>query len=397
MGKIGIYGGSFNPIHLGHIRAAEQFARELRLDRVLLIPAATPPHKTLPEGSASAQQRLELVRLSITPGTPLEASDLEFRREGKSYTADTISQLRALHPDDELYLLLGTDMFLGLHTWYRPDLICSQAQIVCALREENPPMQALEEQRNLLQARFRAKVRFVHNKALPLSSTDVRRLLFFDLAEPCLAPEALAYIRKHHLYGVGEDCRGLPFAQLRERSLGLLKSTRVPHVIGCCETAVKLARRWGANETDAARAGILHDVTKALEPEQQLQLCEKYGIITDDFIRAHPKLLHAKTGAMVAKYCFGENDAVVSAINWHTTGRANMGLLEKIIYIADYSEPNRAFDGVEKIRQYLYTDLDRALYTGFSMSLEELRKEGKSTDPNSYEAWRFLKEERNFL
>ena len=121
------------------------------------------------------------------------------------------------------------------------------------------------------------------------------------------------------------------------------------HILGCCQTAVELARLYGADETDAARAGLLHDITKALDGPLQLTLCRAYGTILDDFSRKNPKTLHALTGSLVAERVFGENEAVVSAIRYHTTGRANMTLLEKIIYVADYVEPNRDFPGVEKL------------------------------------------------
>ena len=124
---------------------------------------------------------------------------------------------------------------------------------------------------------------------------------------------------------------------------------------------MELAKVHGANVEDAARAGILHDVTKAMSGADQLRLCETYGIIIDDFLRTHTKLLHAPTAAAVAEHVFGENPAVCEAIRWHTSGRANMSTLEKIIYVADYMEPNRDFPGVKELRKLAYSDLDAAL------------------------------------
>ena len=396
MGKIGVYGGSFNPIHLGHVHAAEEMAAVLGLDRVLMMPAGIPPHKALPDGSPTAQQRLELVRRSVRGHDRLEACDLELRLEGRSYTVQTLRALQEQYPDDELFLLMGTDMFLCLQDWYQPEEICRLATLVCASRARKDDPQALQKQAEKLRSRFGARVRIVPNHVLEMSSTMVRRMLFFGCGEPYLAPAAMDYIRASRLYGVGRNWRNLPFEQMKEQSLALHKPQRVPHVKGCCETSVRLAQRWGENPALAARAGILHDVTKALDAPEQLRLCEKYGIVLDSFSVEHPKLLHAKTGAAVAKHIFGEDPAVVSAINWHTTGRAGMTRLEKILYIADYCEPNRSFDGVERIRALLDRDLDLALYTGFSMSLEELKREGKPADRHSYEAWLFLKQERNF-
>jgi nicotinate-nucleotide adenylyltransferase len=149
---------------------------------------------------------------------------------------------------------------------------------------------------------------------------------------------------------------------------------------------VELAKRWGADETDAARAGILHDVTKALDGPLQLTLCAEYGTILTDFEIKYPKTLHALTGALVAERIFGENEAVVNAIRHHTTGKADMSLLEKIIYVADYMEPNRDFPGVEDLRRLAFSDLDGALKLGLQMTLEHLKQQGAEVSPESRDA-----------
>lgn len=183
---------------------------------------------------------------------------------------------------------------------------------------------------------------------------------------------------------------GLPMNELEHVALALLKPTRVAHVQGCRDTAVELARYWGADETDAARAALLHDVTKALEPAGQLTLPGEYGMMLDEFSRNYPKTLHALTGSLVAQHVFGEKPAVVQAIRYHTTGRANMTLLEKIIYVADYMEPNRDFPGVEKLRELAFCDLDAALRLGLTMTLEVLLKQGSEVSPESREALSWL-------
>lgn len=397
MGKIGIYGGSFNPPHVGHTLAARELAQALGLDTVLFVPAALPPHKPLPVGSPDAASRLLLLREAVKSVPCGQVSDLELRREGPSYSVDTLEELARLYPQDRLYLLMGTDMFLSLHQWREPAHICRCAVIATAHREpENGPLhEKILKQAKRLREEYGAEVVVADNRFVEISSTMLRRMLRFQSAEPFLEPGVLALIEQKGFYGVNEDLRGLPFETLKETSLSLHMEKRIPHVIGCCETAVALARRWGANETDAARAGILHDVTKALDKRAQLLLCEKYGIMVGDFERENYKLLHAKTAAAVARDIFGENDAVCEAIYWHTTGRADMKLLEKILYIADYMEPNRSFDGVETLRELTQTDLDGALLCGFQMSLDLLISEGKVPGVDSLQARDFLLNERN--
>ena len=184
--------------------------------------------------------------------------------------------------------------------------------------------------------------------------------------------------------------------ELEKTVVSLLNPNRVNHVLGCRDTAVALAKHWGADETDAARAGLLHDITKALSGTLQLTLCSEYGMILDDFSLQYHKTLHALTGSLVAERIFGENRAVVNAICHHTTGKADMSLLEKIIYVADYMEPCRDFPGVDKLRELAYTDIDAALKLGLEMTLELLNKQGSEVSPASREALAWLNRKERF-
>ena len=168
----------------------------------------------------------------------------------------------------------------------------------------------------------------------------------------------------------------LELASLRKKAWQMLDAKRIPHVAGCEEEAVCLARRWGESPSAAAAAAILHDVTKRLSATEQLSLVKQYAIVCDDALLASPKLLHAVTGAAVAKAEFCMPDEICNAIRWHTTGKPEMTLLEKIIYLADYIEPTRNFPGVDALRKAAYEDLDSALALGLSMSLEEVRHGG---------------------
>ncbi len=390
MENIGVFGGTFNPPHLGHIAAARAAKEALGLDRVLLIPDGQPPHKALPEDTPSPETRLLLAKTAAECEPWLEADGLELSRQGKSYTADTLRVLSQTYPGDTLYLLLGTDMFLSLHNWYQPQTICELAVIVGMNRENSVEMQT---QKVHLEGRYGAKVVLLDNQPLEVSSTHVRRMLILGGAEHYVQQPVLLKIREKGLYGVGRDYKNLSETELRTVATGLLKRKRVNHVLGCAEMAVKLARRWGADERTALRAGLLHDVTKAMDGEDQLRLVEKYDIIISDFERSYPKVLHAKTGAAVAKQLFGESDEVAEAIRWHTTGKANMTLMEKIIYLADYIEPTRSFDGVEQLREMAMVDLNRTLLQAFDMVIEELIRENKQLCKETPEARDYLRAE----
>ena len=158
-----------------------------------------------------------------------------------------------------------------------------------------------------------------------------------------------------------------------------LSPKRVAHVAGCESQAVKLAMHWGEDPEKAAVAGILHDITKKQKAEKQLLLCDKYGIMLDNTERDNPQLLHARTGAEMAREIFGVSDDIYEAIRWHTTGKPDMTTMEKIIYLADYTEPTRDFEGVEELRDLCFKDLDEAMALGLRMSLEEIR--GRGAEP----------------
>lgn len=393
MTRIGIFGGTFNPPHMGHVQAVTAAREELGLDRVLLIPAAVPPHKQLSPHSPDADMRLELTRLAVAQLPWAEASDIELRRSGPSYTADTLTQLAAQYPEDELVLLVGTDMFLTLDKWYHPETICRLARIAFAARTELSPeaQAAAETQRDNLERRFGARVSLLHNPVRELSSSTVRRMLAFGCAGPLLPPPVAEAIERHGFYRAPSRLRQLPMAALEEVCLELVDAARIPHVQGCRDTAVRLAERYGCDPVEAARAGLLHDVTKALPPAQQLQLCADYGMMSADLTRMQPQLFHAITGSLVAERVFGECAAVCGAIRWHTTGSPGMTRLEQILYLADMIEPTRHYEGVETLRQAAERDLHEALCLSMERTVTHLRERGLEVSPETEETLQWLR------
>ena len=396
--RIGIYGGTFNPPHLGHLISARFAMDFLELDKLLLIPAGEPPHKAVPEGSPTGEQRLEMAELAadalLLPGRA-EVSDMELRRGGKSYTADTLRALRQADPEAELWLMMGTDMFLTLQNWREPEVICSLAHLGAFARTRSDTGEMLEIQGKYLSDRFGAKVCTIQLPQItPVSSTQLRAMLEQGEGAQYLPPAVYGYILRHGLYGTHADLKTLTVDQLRACSLSMVYAKRHAHILGVEEEAVKLARRWGADEEQARRAGILHDCTKYLKLEEHLAICEAAGIGLDDMERSSEKLLHSKSGAAVAKNVYGQSDQVYQAILYHTTGRADMTLLEKIVYLADYMEPNRSFEGVDKLRQLCYTDLDAALEMGLGMSVEDLKQRDVPIHRNTQGALDWIQEHR---
>ena len=396
MERIGIYGGTFNPPHTGHIQAARQALALLKLDRLLLIPDRIAPHKQIPAHSPTPEQRLEMLRIALSGDEKIEVSDIELQREGKSYTWQTIAQLKEIYPEAEFVLLMGTDMFLTLLDWKEPGFIMANATVGVFFRGDKNEQPRILAQKEKLEA-MGAKIELVENEVTAISSTQLRRLLAFQCADPFLPEGVGDYIRQNGFYDTAADWKHLSMEELEQVVVRLLDPGRVAHVLGCRDTAAALAQRWGVDVTDAARAGLLHDITKALDGPLQLTLCGAYGTILSDFGQRHPKPLHALTGSLVAERIFGENPEVISAIRHHTTGKADMTTLEKIIYVADYMEPCRNVPGVDRLRQLAFSDLDEALKLGLEMTLENLVSRKLEISPESREALEYLNQHRKVL
>ena len=394
--KIGIYGGTFNPPHLGHLTAARAVFELLNLDQLLLVPAGMPPHKELPAGSPTPEQRLEMTRLAgeqLGLGDRVRTLDIEVYRQGKSFTADTLAQLKAQHPEDELWLLMGTDMFLTLQAWHEPGKILSLAGIAAFGRTEEDTEELFSAQREYLYQTYPQARLFTLTipGVIDVSSTELREKLAKGEGASLLAPAVYGYILREGLYNTGADLKHLSLSQLRPVALSYLKHKRIPHVLGTEQEAIRLAERYGADVEKARRAALLHDCTKKLDMEEQLALCRRYGIQLDELEQKALKLLHSKTGAAIARDVFGVDDDIYSAIWYHTTGHANMTKLEKIIYLADYIEPSRDFPGVDKLRKVCYEDLDRGLLMGLEMTIEEMTSMGNPVHNATIEARDALK------
>ena len=376
-----IYGGTFNPPHLGHADALSCAAAALGADRILVVPAGIPPHKALAEGSPSAEERLRLCELAFEK---TDVTSIELHREGKSYTVDTLRSISHANPGVELYFLVGTDMLLYMEHWHEFREIFSLCTLAALPRAEGD-MAKIEQYAAYLRETYGAKIVIIPKTPLPMDSTALRAALPQRGGADKLCDAVYSEIIRRRLYDAKPD-----LVWLREKTDAYLKPTRIPHVRGCEETAARLAVRWGKNPEDAAEAGILHDITKKLSADEQLRLVEKYGIVLDAYERAAPLILHARTGAWFAREHFGVPDNIFSAIEWHTTGCPGMTTLDKIVYLADFIEPTRSFPGVERIRALAFDNLDGAMIEALKMSMDNVHRRGFQPHPRSAETLRWL-------
>jgi nicotinate-nucleotide adenylyltransferase len=195
--RLGILGGTFNPPHLAHLVCAQEAHRELALDRVLLIPAAIPPHKPV-EQEPGAEHRLQMCRLAVSDDDRFEVSDVELRRGGPSYTADTLAGLRSQAPNDELVLILGGDIAAGLPDWHQPEQVLELATVAIAQRRGTPRGKIV---RALATLRGSERARFFEMPRIGISSTMVRRRVGEGLPIRYFVPDqVLDYIERERLY-----------------------------------------------------------------------------------------------------------------------------------------------------------------------------------------------------
>lgn len=200
--KTGIFGGAFNPIHNGHLNLAKKYLEVLNLDRIIFIPTALPPHKT-DRFLESKEDRFNMLELAISDCEEFEISDIEFQRQGKSYTYDTLCLLREKYPNDDFYLIIGADQFLTFNLWYRYRDILDIASICTAARENGNQREKIIDFSNKLDGLDKNRFHLLNSDAVEVSSSQVREKIKKGEDVSSLIPEKVYnYIVEKGLYSV---------------------------------------------------------------------------------------------------------------------------------------------------------------------------------------------------
>lgn len=354
--RTGIFGGTFDPIHSGHLQLAQAALGQLGLDRVLLMPSGEPPYKKPLAGRAD---RLIMARRAADDLRGVEVCELEILRPGPTYAVDTLRALRRIYPEDELVYILGSDAAARVCRWKNADEAHRLCRFACVVR--SGAQDAVPEGMLKLET------------AIPdISSEAIRaEIAAGGTAADVLPSNVARYISARGLY-----LAAMPEAEIIAELRRSLKPGRFLHTLGVVDTSVELARIYGAPEGKALYASLLHDCAKNLAEGELVKMAEMVGADKDEMACA--PVLHAPAGAYLARERYGVHDAeVLCAIRRHTVGAEDMSLLDAIIYVADMIEPGRRFfAGLDDARALARRDIFRAAALCGRLTREYARGKG---------------------
>lgn len=336
MKKIAIFGGTFNPVHSEHIALVKSAIAELGLDKLIVMPTYVSPHKT--NKPAPAQDRINMLKLAFEGVDKVEVSDFEILKQGKSYTYQTVEHFYS--KDSTLYFLVGGDMLIDFKTWRYPKRILACATLAVFGRDTVGV--DYQKEQDYFKKTFNKEFVKLSYQGKDYSSTKIRTYFRLNLPLGDLMPASVCeYVVKNKVYEPDEYEKFI---------LKVLPEHRIKHTADVVITALKKARQLGLDEQKVRVSATLHDCAKYLDKN------EVKGFSLDDEV---PKpVVHAFLGAFVAEKYLGITDAeIIDAIRYHTSGKADMSLLSKLIFVADMVEEGRTYEGVEKLRE-LYENAD---------------------------------------
>lgn len=363
MGKILLFGGTFDPPHKGHLHLLESALKQEQFDAVYLIPAYIPPHKDhKPALSFEARKGILLDWFGHIPG--LVISDIEQQRGGRSYTVDTVAAVQAEHPTDALYLLIGSDMFLSFETWCRFEVLLKQVVLLVGTREKGDRPQ-LEAHKSHLEECYNCKgIILCTMEAVVCASSDLRAV------GNGLAERALAHI------GAELDVK------------------RARHTLQVADYARWLAPSVGVDPEQAYLAGLLHDCTKCYSNEWQVQYAKENGLSLTAEDLACPQIFHQLTAPIFAQKSLGvQDEQILSAIGCHTTAKPAMTPLEMLLFFADSCEPSRTYPGVQQLRKAGEADLKQGTLMLIDHVITSLKDKNAFLHPQTVAAKNYLLKE----
>ena len=337
--NIAIFGGTFNPVHKEHINIAKAAIKELALDKLIVVPTFTPPHKNIVP--APAEDRLDMLKIAFKNVKNAVVSDFEIKNGGKSYSYITAEHFAAEYPQAKLYFIVGDDMLSDFKTWRNPERILSVAELAVFGRESYAADRSYEKK--YFSERFHKGFTELSYCGKDDSSTEIRVYSALGLDVSDKTDEGVArYIKEKGLYAGGEY-----EAYIRK----VLPEKRLVQTANGGVAGLKRCKAAGVPEEKAYTAAILHDCAKNQSPADY----KAFRLPSD----VPPPVTHAFLGAYIAENVLKiKDEEIIDAIRYHTSGKANMTALGKLIFVADMIEKGRTYDGVEKLRALYEGDLN---------------------------------------
>ena len=388
--RIGIMGGTLDPVHMGHIRMALTALEQARLDRVLMLPSGNPPHKA---GVTPAADRWRMLTTACAAlpeeyASRLEPSRVEMDRTGTIYTVDTLSILKEKYPKAELFYLIGTDTLMELKNWREYGTVLRLTRFLVCPRSSRYTADELSAERDRL-TMLGGRIEWLDMDVLDVSSTQIRQAIRNGEPAPHLPAIVQEYAEVCGLYGA---ITRIPEAGgWLEKLHTALSAKRFAHTLGVAATARRLALRHGLDVDSAEAAGLLHDCAKCLPLQEMQRIVRSNDLTQDEGLLESDALLHAIAGAQVARDDYGVTDPVLlDAIRRHTTGAPGMSKLDMAVWLADAIEPTREpYPGLDELRALADVSLEKAILSSMESTLRYVRKRGKSVHPATMEtiAW----------
>ncbi len=366
---VAVFGGTFDPVHLGHIRMAENVFKEFNPDKLIVLPNGNPPHKADKDKTAF-EHRYNMLVSAFGNMEKVEISDYEADTSKHSYSVDTMRYFRKRY-GEETFFVLGADSLLTIDQWYKYEELLSENTFVVFRRKGDSELLALAQRYREL---YGTKICIASMPYEDISSTDIRSDIG-GIWDRALSDSVKEYIISNGLY-TGYD-------SIAQYLKTVLKKSRFEHTMRVAHTARRLADLHGEDRDKAYLAGLLHDCAKGFSEEELRSRMDEYGIVPDEVTKASPQIWHSFVGAYEARKLWGVDDDIFDAIYFHTTGNADMTRLCAIVYLADAIEPGRSYTNVDFLRKTAEVSLSRAVREYTKMSVEFVEARGLKVHPDT--------------
>ncbi len=353
--KIGIMGGTFDPIHNQHLFIANSALEKLNLDIILFIPTGKVPHKDNVH-ITNKIDRYNMTSIAINNNDKFFISDIEINSNDTCYSYQTLQKIKEQTTAD-LFFIIGMDTLFTLHLWRNLDIVSNLCKLVTFKR----PDYIESEENKIALEKYNFEIYNIDDMSISMSSTDIRKKLQNNESVKYLIPDdVIDYISKNNLFPAYFEDKYLD--NLTNDVKNAISEKRFEHTMSVVTLTKELALHYGIDARNAEICALLHDIAKEMSDSEILDYCTKNNLYIDDYTKKNLHIAHGLIASDIAKKQYHiKNTDMLNAISFHTTGRENMSILEKIIFLADKIEPTRKYKEIEEFTKLAFTDIDMTM------------------------------------